>query len=314
MHLIKIVLINLIFKVCKNFYAINNSIPHKLDNKGNYQFILNQNILNAYCTSNKCSSNHEKINAGCLYLFDAFFENSSVFESVAKGNINVFEYIMIWLSEMLNQIETKENESLQFLYSIYINNDNYKKSIASFTKYKDYKELIDKTNMMKMNIKDISKLYDAFITLCMMHYEFDDKSPNCKKYLEGANKFVGQYKKLKGDSSITDKSSYDQLLSTLLNDYNNFINKCNSVNCTNLPSLQSIEKAENYILSSKQSSEDALSSSSTANKLFIVLSIFGAIAIFLGISYKYSLFGFRKRAQKQYLREKLKNIKKRMNH
>ncbi|WBY58253.1 PIR protein [Plasmodium yoelii yoelii] len=53
-------------------------------------------------------------------------------------------------------------------------------------------------------------------------------------------------------------------------------------------------------------SETILSSSLVKNKLIIVLPILVAIPIFLGISYKYSLFGFRKRAQKQYLREKIK--------
>ncbi|WBY54634.1 PIR protein [Plasmodium yoelii yoelii] len=44
-----------------------------------------------------------------------------------------------------------------------------------------------------------------------------------------------------------------------------------------------------------QTSEVISSSWPIANKLFIVLSTFGAIGIFLGISYKYSLFRSRKR-------------------
>ncbi|ETB58523.1 hypothetical protein YYC_03892 [Plasmodium yoelii 17X] len=227
-------------QVCKNFYAINNSIPHKLDNKGNYQFAMNQNILNAYCTSKNCSSNHEKINAGCLYLFDAFFQSSSVFNSVAKGNINVYEYIMIWLSKMLNRIETNENESLNFLYSIYINNDNYKKSIENFTEYKDYKELIDKTDMMKMNIKDISKLYDAFITLCMMYIEFDEKSPDCNQCSKHADEFVKKYNKLNNDSDIAKDSPYYRLLKLSVRNktYNLYhiyfdLNHVIQVNCNN---------------------------------------------------------------------------------
>ncbi|EAA22619.1 putative yir4 protein, partial [Plasmodium yoelii yoelii] len=91
-------------------------------------------------------------------------------------------------------------------------------------------------------------------------------------------------KKLKADSSIIEKSSYIQLLSTLLTDYNNFINKY-SVNCPN-SSFPTIEKAEKFVGSIEQISEVASSNSSIGNKLFIVLSIFGAIAFFLGISYK----------------------------
>ncbi|EAA19624.1 putative yir1 protein, partial [Plasmodium yoelii yoelii] len=50
---------------------------------------------------------------------------------------------------------------------------------------------------------------------------------------------------------------------------------------------------------------EVTSSSSIVSKLIPVVSIFAAISIFLGISYKYSLFGFRKRVQK-HLRKILK--------
>ncbi|WBY54887.1 PIR protein [Plasmodium yoelii yoelii] len=303
--------------------SIKNSFPNYWGKTGDYKFIINGKILNGYCFGNNCDNDLEKINAGCLYLFDAFFENSDLFMSVANSNIDIVEYIIIWLSKVLNRIKNEHGNSLKFFYDIYIkNHDKYKNPIYGVENhYNSYKDLIDKKNMMNINIKEISKLYDAFTTLCMMYVEFNEKSSNCKKYLEEANKFVDQYKKLEGDSSITDKSSYTQLLFTLLNDYNNFINKCSGINCPNISSFPSIEKAENDIRSSEQIvqklehvSEDPSSSSSITSNLFIVLSIFGAIAFFFGISYKYSLFGFRKRFQKQKLREKIKNIKKRMNH
>ncbi|ETB57368.1 hypothetical protein YYC_04794 [Plasmodium yoelii 17X] len=47
-------------------------------------------------------------------------------------------------------------------------------------------------------------------------------------------------------------------------------------------------------------------SSVTKNTLISIAIIFVAASILLGVSYKYSLFGFRKRSQKQHLREKLK--------
>ncbi|SCL81644.1 Plasmodium variant antigen protein Cir/Yir/Bir, putative, partial [Plasmodium berghei] len=117
---------------------------------------------------------------------------------------------------------------------------------------------------------------------------------------------------------------------TLSTDYDNIKNECKDAQCSNFPILPAIKTTQNAtngpkqasetisitnsIKTSSQTSEVTSSSSSIGNKLFTVLSIFGAIAFFLGISYKYSLFGRRKRAQKQYLREKIKNIKKRMNH
>ncbi|CXH16200.1 Plasmodium variant antigen protein Cir/Yir/Bir, putative, partial [Plasmodium berghei] len=283
---------------------------------------MNQPILNGYCTNNNCNSNLEKINAGCLYLLDAFFKDSSVFSSVAKNNINIVEYIIMWLSYMLNLKKSEENIStLKYFYDIYIkNHEKYTNSITGVDAYyNSYKDLIDKKNdLINMDIKDISKFYDAFNTLCMMYIEFDEKSPNCNKCSQNANKFVAKYNELKNDSNITKKSSYAQLLSTLSNDYDNFKNYCNSkgVNCTNLPSLATIEEiqtseknseqlsahsSEQTVSSSLQDSEHIFAqsseknvqiyeqrstqspgvtspSSSIGNKLFTVLSIFGAIA------------------------------------
>ncbi|ETB59978.1 hypothetical protein, variant [Plasmodium yoelii 17X] len=301
-------------QVCRILISIKNSFSDKLDTSGNYQFTMNENIFKRYCNSNECDNNLKKINAGCLYLLDAFFEDSSVFNSVAKSNINIIDYIMIWLSYVLNLIKNEYEDSLNFFYTAYVNgDDNYKKSIANGTGYSNYKELIEKKKLMNMNIKDISKLYNAFTELCTMHLEFNEEEPDCNKYLTDAKIFVERYKKLKGDSNITKDNPYYKLLSTLSNDYDNFKNKC-SVKCSNSSSFPTIEKTENSAQKIVQSSEDTSSSSSVTNKLFIVLSIFGAIAFFLGISYKYSLFGFRKRFKKQQIREKIKNIKKKMNH
>ncbi|CDS44028.1 hypothetical protein YYC_02113 [Plasmodium yoelii 17X] len=298
-------------KICRNFFAIRNTISDKLDNNGNYQLII-ENNLKGYCSGNRCVNDLEKINAGCLYLFDAFFESSSVFNSVAKGNINIVDYIIIWLSYMLNlKPQVGKTSNLQYFYNTYVNGgDKYKKSIANVTEYSNYKNLIDKKNdLIDMDIKDISKLYDVFSRLCNMYVEINEENPKCGDYLKKANEFVERYKKLMGDSNITKNSSCRQILVNLSNDYDNFKKKYNK--CSSFPS---IETTDNSVHTSAQTSEVTSSNSSILKNLFIVLSIFGAIGFFLGISYKYSLFGFRKRAQKQYLREKIKNIKKRINH
>ncbi|SCL83113.1 BIR protein [Plasmodium berghei] len=314
--------------LCRRFIAVKNSFSNNLDENGDYQFIMNQQILNGYCTGNNCSSNLEKINAGCLYLLDAFFKDSSVFNSVAKNNTNIVEYIMIWLSYMLSlKSQVGDKSNLQYFYDMYIQgSDKYKNSITYIEGYNNYKDLIDKTNMMNMDMRIISKFYDAFNKLCMMYIEFDEQSTNCKNCLKYADEFVKKYNELNNDSDIIKDSPYYKLLSRLSNDYDNFKKKYND-----FPSLPTIETTNNSVQSygqvfeqtgqssehavqkNVQSSEDTSSSSSITNKLLLVLSIFGAISFFLGISYKYSLFGFRKRAQKQYLREKIKNIK-RMNH
>ncbi|CXI38989.1 BIR protein [Plasmodium berghei] len=338
--------------VCRRFLFVRSWFPDKLDTNKNYQFISDEDFKK-YCTSNRCNGDLEKINAVCLLLFNEFFGSSSLLKY--HNNINIVDYIMIWLSYMLN---LKNNvpgiTNLQHFYTTYINNDKYKTTITGVTGYTNYKDLIDqKKYFLDMDSNIISNFYEAFKLLCEMYTNFDEKTSYCSNCSQNAIKFVAKCDELKKDSSITSNSSYNELLSTLSNDYNNFKNYYTSKggNCKDFPLLptakttqisvefsehtskQTVETSdqspkqtskqtvETYLQSSAQSSkqnpeqsvqileqisEVTSSNLSIGNKLFTVLSIFGAIAFFLGISYKYSLFGFRKRAQKQYLREKIK--------
>ncbi|ETB60532.1 hypothetical protein YYC_02797 [Plasmodium yoelii 17X] len=261
---------------CKQFKNVWEDFPDTLSGE-NYQFKSDERSK-TYCTNINCSNNVEKIHAVCLFLFNALLGSSS-FKSNGNSNINIVEYIMIWLSYMLSSIKNTgdSTSSLQFFFKVYINGGNY---------YNNYKNLIDKNNyFLNMDNNIISKFYYAFKSLCNLYTQIDKDNHNCKNYLKDDNEFIKKYEELKKDSNITKNDSYSQLLSTLLNDYNKLKDKCSDIS----------------------------SSSSIANKLFIVLSIFGAIAILLGVSYKYSLFGFRKRFKKQQIREKIKNIKKKMN-
>ncbi|ETB63541.1 hypothetical protein YYC_00018 [Plasmodium yoelii 17X] len=289
--------------ICKRFKNVRGWISDELEGKGIPEFNVD-NYLNNYCDSKQCQGDYDRISAGCLYLLEEFFGNSESFQSVAKGNTNIVDYILIWLSYMLNLNKNEGHESIKIFYNYQINScDKYKARINEFTEYESYKDLINRNNyFLSMDINIISKFYNPFKSLCEMYNELDDNK-NCKKCLEDNNEFFKKYE-LKQDTSITGNNSYNQLFSTLSNDYDNLKKKCN-VNCSNSLSSPTIEKAENDGQISTQNS-DVTSSSSIVSKLIPVLSIFGAISIFLGISYKYSLFGFRKRSQKQHLREKLK--------
>ncbi|SCL87033.1 BIR protein [Plasmodium berghei] len=304
--------------ICRNFLLVMTKFPDQLDSKGKYYFNDDQNFKE-YCTNNSCDSDLEKINAGCLYFFNAFFKDSDLFQSVAKSNINIVDYIIIWLSYMLNLKENNNGTSnLTYFYTTNINNDKYTNSITGVDAYSSYKDLIDKKHdLTKVDIKDISKFYDVFKKLCEMYTEFDDDNKNCTKCSGKAKEFVEKYKDLNKDYNNTNSSSYNKMLSTLSTDYNNLKNKCKNVQNSKFPLLPEIKTTQisvkSYEQTSAQTPEVASSSSSIGNNLFTVLSVFGAIALFLGISYKYSLFGRRKRSQKQYLREKIKNIK-RMDH
>ncbi|CDS44882.1 PIR protein [Plasmodium yoelii] len=289
-------------EVCKRFKNVWEDFPDKLVNE-KYHF-NDDKLFKTYCTNN-CTSYINKMNAGFLYFFNEFFGNSSVFESVAKSNINIVEYIMIWLSYMFNLKKDNSINTIDMFYSNYIDNNKYKNSIYDAGAYNSYDDLINKKKeLMNMKIKDISKFYDPFKLLCEMYNEFDENKKDCTQYSEKAKQFVEKYEKLNGDPNNTDDSSYKQLLCTLSTDYDNFKKKCNDSS-----SLPTIDKTKIPEKCSKQISghisEVTSSSSSIASKLIPVLSIIVAVAILLGISYKYSLCGIRKRAQK-HLREKLK--------
>ncbi|SCL82402.1 BIR protein [Plasmodium berghei] len=290
--------------LCSNFLYLTTNLKYDSSNK-NYQ-IINGDHLKKHCDNENCGSDLEKISAGCLYFFNEFFGSSSVFESVAKNNINIVDYIIIWLSYMLNLKENEGSESLTYFNNIYINNDKYKNSITYIKDYNNYKDLIDKNHdLTKVDIKDISKFYDSFILLCEMYTAFDEDTSNCTKCSEKANQFVQKYKELNNNKG----SSYNKILSTLSTDYNNLKNKCSNI--ASFPEINTstnIEKSPEQasVQNSTQTSEVTSLSSSIGNKLIPVLSIFGAIAFFLGIGYKYSLFKSRKRSRKQHLRERPK--------
>ncbi|VTZ71866.1 PIR protein [Plasmodium yoelii] len=310
-------------KVCQHFNSVWIYFPDELKN-GNYNFLSNGQHFNKYCSNNSCDNNLEQINSACLYLFNALFGDYNVFKDNAKKNIDVVYYIIIWLSYMLSLKEENGINKLNDFYTEHIEkNKHYIKKIESIHEYKCYKDIIDKKKeLLDMDINDniISELYATFKSLYELYSTFSENTSNCPKFSNKANQFVEKYKVLNNNNK---DSSYNKILSTLSDDYNNLIKKCKDAQGSNFPPLPEIktiqpsvessgdnsaEKSEQIVQNSEQTVHNfdvASSSSSIVTKLIPVVSIFAAISIFLGISYKYSLFGFRKRSQK-HLREKLK--------
>ncbi|CDU17785.1 PIR protein [Plasmodium yoelii] len=299
-------------QICKKFQDLLKNFPDELDNNKKYKF-NDDKPFQKYCNSN-CDADLGKINAGCLYLFNEIFEDSSLKN---HNKISIVEYIMIWLSYMLSLKENELKDSLQHFYRTYINGSgHYNKSIIGVENYSSYKDLLNKKKYFEdMDNNIISNFYKAFKLLCELYTLFDKNNQDCKTFSEKANQFVKKYNELSGDHNNINVSSYKQVLCTLSTDYDNFINKCNDTHCCKSSTLPTIDKNKIPVNCPEQTIQisDAASSPSIAKKLIIVLSIFAAIPIFLGIAYKYSLFGFRKRAPK-HLREKIKNIKKKMVH
>ncbi|SCL94580.1 Plasmodium variant antigen protein Cir/Yir/Bir, putative [Plasmodium chabaudi adami] len=300
--------------MCKFFEVIKDDFPDTLSD-GKYQF-NNDNIYSTYCDNNvdKCKTDIDKINAGYLYFFITIFGDSESIKNHEKNNMNILQYIIIWLSYMLTRKTNDGISNLNDFYDQYVNKrEEYSTSINDVNEYNNYKEIIDKKqDFFNLDMRIISRFYNALKLLCNMYNEINGDVPNCANNHGNANKIINEYQNLLNDNDIgTDGSSYRQMLSTLSTDYDNFKKYCDE-KCTGCKSIPSLPTTKTTQLSG-HISEDTSSSSSIASKLIPALSIF-AIPFFLGIAYKYSLFGFDKRLKIQYLREKLKKLKKKMNN
>ncbi|EAA15699.1 putative yir3 protein [Plasmodium yoelii yoelii] len=250
-------------EVCEKFLTLRKSLSDELDSSGDYQF-KDDNFLNDYCDNKECKDEFDKISAGCLYLFAAFYGTSELFDSVAKGNINIVDYIFIWLSYMLNLGNNEKSASIDHFCNDYIYNDKkYNNKIENVTDYQSYMELIEKKHDL-MNINDMNKFYEPFKILCNMYIEFNKQSTNCEKHLEDANKFVEKYDELNEDYNNGKYTPYNQLLSTLSNDYYNL----KSI-CYDFPLLPTYSRK--FVIKST---------------LIPIAFIFVAVSIFLGIAYK----------------------------
>ncbi|ETB56687.1 hypothetical protein YYC_05506 [Plasmodium yoelii 17X] len=253
----------------------------------------------------KCNTDLEKINASLLWLFEQNIVKK--IDKLNKEQPKVFIiYFMIWLSHMLTLKKVKDINNLKEFYEKHIKNNTYyincynndtscSDSLKEVTGYTNYKETIDnEIHFMTIDINNISKFYDAFKLLCNMYNEITKETPECDKYLKYADEFVKKY----DDLNTTKDSSYTQIFSTLLTDYNNLKNErdftqhCKSVTLPEINTKDSehsehtehTEHTEHSELS--EHSEVTSSSLSISNKIFIVLSIFSATLIFFGIAYK----------------------------
>ncbi|VTZ71615.1 PIR protein [Plasmodium yoelii] len=298
-------------RLCGPFNVLRNYLPDELDNSAKYEFDKNE-YLKKYCpngdSDKKCETDLDKIKAGFLCLFEQIIVNN--IDNLSKEEVKVFIiYIMIWLNYMLNLKKVNDTNNLNEFYIKYTEkNTDYEycktdgidcdSALKNQLGYDNFTEIInERKDLLNIKFKDPSKVYDLFKLLCNMYYDVNGGDSNPENQLKIANQFFEKYKELNGYSDITEDSPYYQVLSTLSNDYNNIINECSNCQSSNFPSFLTYSRR-----------------SVIKNTLISIAFIFASVSIFLGIAYKYSLFGFRKRFQKQQLREKLKNIKKRMNH
>ncbi|EAA18453.1 putative yir1 protein [Plasmodium yoelii yoelii] len=285
------------YKLCEQFDTLRKYLPDE-SNTSTSNDIHNLENIKYYCSNveseeAECKTDIDKIKAGCLWLFEQLFVKNN-------KNISTVEYIIIWLSYKLNQKTYDEAKDLNDFYNKYIENNrhyinckqggvNCSNLLNSNTGYSNYKEIIDKRKkMFNINIKNISKIYDAFKSLCNMYTELNANSTISEESLGNAKNFVKKYKELNDDSTINEDGSYKQVLSTLSIDYINFKSSCDSNDngCNKIPSLTPTEAEESDILSSEEICYVTSSSLSIVKKLILALLIFSAISIFLGIFFK----------------------------
>ncbi|ETB57995.1 hypothetical protein YYC_04771 [Plasmodium yoelii 17X] len=242
-------------------------------------------FLSSNCPNNNCDT-YDKLISSIFIQLLTYFEYIDEEDNLESDQLA--EYAILWLGYILNQKTESGTTTLNNFYTNHVvTNNKYDENMSTTNKIN--KDVIDKKiKSINIDIKDISNFYDAFKSLCNMYSEIDTKDYQCNKCLENAGELFEKYEKLKNALDINKGSSYFQLLSSLSNDYKNFekkyIDKCNHVS-----PLVACPR-----------------SSVTKNILITIGIIFVAASILLGVSYKYSLFGFRKRFQKQHLREKLK--------
>ncbi|SCL84554.1 CIR protein, partial [Plasmodium chabaudi adami] len=235
------------------------------------------------------------------------------YKKYGLGHDKLAEYVILWLSYKLNRHSNCSATNLNDFYNNHIEkNNDYNKNIKD-DDTTTYKDIIDKIKNL-MNTKEISKFNSPFSILFYLYNAFHGERVNCKTNLSLANQFVQNVETLNNDSNNIKDSPFSQILSTLSDDYNNLINKYGN-KCSNFPSISQLTPKNKPVESSAKGGEEISlqapeatpSSSSILNTVIPVLSTFSVISLFLGVSYKYSLFGFGKRSQKRYLR---KNIKK----
>ncbi|CAD2096517.1 CIR protein PIR protein [Plasmodium vinckei brucechwatti] len=253
------------------------------DNLGNGLSIqITDNAIHKYChygnTKVNCRDYLEMASSGVIHLL----------ENLKKYNLEydkLSEYAILWLRYRLNQKSPYFNTQLNEFYANHIvKNKCYNNKIKDSGNM-TYKEIIDKKKDL-MNIQEMTKFSYPFKILLLLYNKNNKISGNCY-HLDDAKIFAKEFEKLSNDSNNKEGSSYNKLLYRLSDDYNNLIN-----NCTNFPPLPKIK--------------------TPLTTLIPALSTFSVIPAFLGIAYKYSLFGVDKLFQRQYIRKKLKKVKKKL--
>ncbi|CAD2100683.1 PIR protein CIR protein [Plasmodium vinckei petteri] len=269
----------------KDVYRDINTINgyFREDNLGGATIQITDNTVQDYChyenTSGKCRNYLEKASSCVIHVLKTLKDNYDLeYDKLA-------EYAILWLRYKLNQQAPYYNTQLNEFYTNHIEKNTYYNNKIKGNGSPTYKDIID-TKKDLMDIKEMTKFSYPFKLLLLLYDKNKNKSGNCA-HLDDAKKFANKFEELNKDYNNIEGSSYNKMLYRLSDDYNNLISKC-----TNFPTLPEIK--------------------TRPSKLIPALSTFSVIPVFLGIAYKYSLFGVDKLFQRQYLRKQLKKVKNKL--
>ncbi|EAA18461.1 putative yir2 protein [Plasmodium yoelii yoelii] len=273
-------------ELCRKFGVLKAYLPDELGETGTLTFGENKNFIK-YCPENgsggnECNNDLDRITAGFLWSLEQCYSGLVNKDHNANSNNAFFLYMISWISYKLNQIKEKGFTTINEFFTKNVKNSGkYKQFISDAYKIGELKKFMDERDyLMNINIEDLSKCYDSFKLLCNMYDDVETNKPG-DTLSNNVTMFVNKYTELKDDYNIGD-TTRSKILPVLSTDYDNFKNYCTrkGANCKYSSSFPEISEfsAQIYGVTS--------SSSSTGKKLFTVLSIFGAIAFFLGISYK----------------------------
>ncbi|EAA20003.1 hypothetical protein YYC_00241 [Plasmodium yoelii 17X] len=291
-------------KVCDQFDTFWRFFPDELNDSGNYK--IQSGTFKKYCHNSNCDADADIVNAGSLWLFNAFFDKYGI-SNYGNSYKDVAVYIMIWLSYRLSLKPLDQISTLNDFFSKHIkNNTKYTDHKFNDSDYDSYKIIDEIKEYMNIDINNMSKFYELLKLLCDMNTAYTKSKSN--NFSEDAKKFVDKYQERLDDDNNTDGSTYSKVLLVLSKCYEEFGNYT-VLNSTpkDRPSLPTKRTAKDgSILGSKgiktiESSSEAeqsihitptpsfnttLSGSTLASKLIPILLIFAAIPIFLGIAYK----------------------------
>ncbi|CAD2095041.1 CIR protein PIR protein [Plasmodium vinckei] len=317
----------------ENVYKDINKIDNYFyeNNDGHLKVQEKHGSIHKYChygdTSGNCSDYFQMASSGVIYVLKTL-------EKYNLGYDKLAEYAILWLIYKLNVQEKSGDMNLNDFYTNYIVNNNCYKDKIKGDPSMTYMEIIDKIkDLMNINNEEISKFSYPFSILFnlydMVYYGYVD----CENKSNYAKNFADKFKELNNDSNNIEGSLYNKMISTLSNDYNKLKNIYHSKNKScDFPSLPELNPkkgpAQNVVDNSVEKtvekpgqssaqltalpSEGTSSSSSISTTLIPGLSVVSVIPLFFGIAYKYSLFGIDKIFQRQYIRKKLKKVKKKM--